>query len=124
MTSNRNYMTKLDCKSREEIKNKHRSWRKFMRNKQKETYLQYCKSRNRVRKITRNAQKSFERDIAKSIKSNPKKFWRYVKSKSKVKSKVTELEVFDSDGNFSIGLPSTTQKKQIHFQLFFKVSTL
>ena len=51
-------------------------------------YRKYTKLRNQVRHLTR---KNREMDIASQVKSNPKKFWAYVNSKTKTKSCIPDL---------------------------------
>ena len=41
--------------------------------------------------MTRQAQKQFENNLAKNSKENPKAIWQYIKSKSKLKEGITEL---------------------------------
>ena len=51
--------------------------------------------RNRVKCLVQNAKHDFEKEIVKkkNVKHNPKRFWRYVKSKRKIKSFISELKV-------------------------------
>ena len=44
-----------------------------------EKYLENARQRNNVTKLTKQAQRDYEKNIAKEAKSNPKKFWKYVK---------------------------------------------
>ena len=44
-----------------------------------EKYLEYVRQRNKVTKLTKQAQRDYKKNIAKEAKSNPKKFWKYVK---------------------------------------------
>ena len=44
-----------------------------------EKYLEYVRQRNKVTKLTKQAQGDYKTNIAKEAKSNPKKFWKYVK---------------------------------------------
>ena len=44
-----------------------------------------------MRRITRQTIKNHEKNIASSVKVNPKKFWNYVQSKSKTKSTIPDL---------------------------------
>jgi hypothetical protein len=41
---------------------------------------------------------SMERDIARDVKKNPKKFWKYAKSKRKTKSGISELKTNTENG--------------------------
>ena len=71
---------------------KHRCWQRFIENKCDEHYKEYCKYRNQVRNITRKKYRDYERNIASQIKVNPKKFWSYVKSKTKSHTGVSSLK--------------------------------
>ena len=47
----------------------------------------------------RKAKRSYERKLAEEIKVNPKSFWKYVRSKTKVKQGISDLE--RQDGSFA-----------------------
>ena len=55
----------------------------------------YCKARNQARRATRQAMKHFEKEVAKTAKTNPKAFHKYVNSKTKVRTGIGELKVDD-----------------------------
>ena len=54
--------------------------------------MQYTKQRNKVKQIVRNDLKE-EQNIAQQYKSNPKKFWKYVNSKTKRTERIGDLKV-------------------------------
>ena len=56
-------------------------------------YRDYVKLRNQVRNECRKAHISHEKNIADTVKEKPKHFWDYVRSKSKVKSGIANLEM-------------------------------
>ena len=62
-----------------------------MDTKDAKVYEEYCRCRNQVRRLTRKAIKSQEKDIAKKTKTNSKVFWKFVNSKIKVRSTIPEL---------------------------------
>ena len=41
--------------------------------------------------MTRKAKKDYEKNIALDVKTNPKKFWSYVKQKTMIKATIPEL---------------------------------
>ena len=41
--------------------------------------------------MTRKLSQEFERELARNIKKNPKAFWRYANSKTKVRSGIDDL---------------------------------
>ena len=53
----------LDTKLREKIREKHRAWRKFMRNKNDENQRAYIKCRNFIRNQTRKIRNHYERTL-------------------------------------------------------------
>ena len=64
----------------------------YLRTKEWKDYLDYTKARNQARKATRQAVKTLEQSIAKDIKSNPKHFWSYARSKMKIRPRVGDLQ--------------------------------
>ena len=82
-------------------------WARYMRKRDKESHLAYTKQRNKVKKLTRQAKKERERKIAKEVKSNPKKFWKYVAARTKTGQGISELEIPNTtDGQ---GKPTRTK---------------
>lgn len=66
--------------------------------------MDYNKIRNQVRKYTRQTIRNHEKNIARHVKDNPKKFWNFAQSKLKTKSCIPDLykteskeEVTESD---------------------------
>ena len=84
------------------IKEKHRLWKKFIRNKSSQNLSDYKHQRNLVRKHTRKATVSFQYSVASSCKTNSKKFWQYVNSKSKSYSKISNIKDTDDFGNITV----------------------
>ena len=67
-------------------------YRRWRNSRDNEDYLSYARARNHARSACRKAVRLYEKDIASQIKQNPKQFWRYVKSKLKVRQGVPNLE--------------------------------
>ena len=82
------------------IRKKHRLWKKYLGNRSEENYRDYCKARNKVKTVVNNERKCREKEIAKAAKTNSKHFWKYVNSKRKTKSGVSELHVKDGSDTF------------------------
>ncbi len=55
----------------------------------------YARKRNQVRWISRKSRRAYEQKIASEAKSNPKGFYRYARSKMKVRVSVADLETTD-----------------------------
>ncbi len=89
--SGKKYKFPLDKQTRSKINSKNRLWKKYITSQDQQSYTDYCKTRNQVRRLTRKAQKIYEKEIAKDAKCNPKKFWNYVSSKSKYKPGIPDL---------------------------------
>ena len=90
-TGKRKFSYPLDRKALAKRKKKYRLWKRFMDTKDAKVYEEYCRRRNQVRRLTRKAIKSQEKDIAKKTKTNSKVFWKFVNSKIKVRSTIPEL---------------------------------
>ena len=98
------------------IKRKHRMWERYMEVRSEEKYREYCKARNKVKKLTRKERKKMEKQVAESAKSNVKNFWKYVNSKRKSKGGISELHVKTLDGTF---IASSDQDKAEVLANFF-----
>ena len=66
-------------------------WKQFQESKLHAHYVTYKKYQNRAVAEIRKAKKSFEKQLSVNIKSDPKSFYAYVRSKSKTKTKVGPL---------------------------------
>lgn len=64
------------------IKEKNRAWNQYKKNKSDVNWKNFTCIRNKTNKIVSANKANFELKIANEIKSNPKQFWKYVKSKS------------------------------------------
>ena len=79
------------------IRRRNKKWTLYRTTGKDSDYKRYKECRNLVVKELRKARKAFERKLASDVKSNPKSFYRYVRSKSKTKDRVGPLK--DSAGN-------------------------
>jgi hypothetical protein len=73
------------------IRKKNRLWTRYMETRSEVKYKQYTRARNKVKTIVRNAAKRKERNIAENIKTNPKTFWKYTKSRTHVQERIPAL---------------------------------
>ena len=97
---------------------KERLWRKY---KSTRTYYdreRYLKAKNTLRSLTRKLRLDFESEIANDIKSEPKKFWAYVKSKTKTRNKIPSLQ--KEDGSKA---SSASEKAEVLNNFFSSVFT-
>ena len=73
------------------IKEKNRLNKKFIETKNEQLRKKYNKVRNKAGKLVKQARKNYEKNLAKEAKTNPKKVWKYINLKSKVKEGIGEL---------------------------------
>ena len=81
------------------IKRKRKAWFKYKSTLSHSNYLAYAKYRNSSTEAVRNAKFYFERKLVNGVASNPKRFWMYVHSKTKLKQGISTLE--RSDGSLT-----------------------
>src|SRR6267154_2572726 len=95
------WMTKDAKKQR---KNKVRMWKRYKEDKSYNNLVEYKLVLNRATCTYKSVKADFESKLAKNIKSNPKAFHNYIKSKSKTKEKGGPLKdesssvISDSNG--------------------------
>ena len=111
----------LDSKTLSVIRKKHRCWKRYMETKDSKKYKDYCKVRNQVKKLTRNAVKSKEKEIINEIKTNPKKFWQYTRSKTKTRTGIADLKVDNSSDKLT---NNYAEKADVLSKIFSSVFTL
>ena len=87
----------MDMYCKKLIEDKFRAWKKYTYSRKREDYEKYRKIRNKIPKCVRHARRKYEKGIARDVNSNPKAFWKYVHSKSHVKSGIGNLK--DNCGN-------------------------
>jgi len=95
------------------IKQKRSAFQLFCTTRDGQDYLNYAKARNSAKAEARKAVREYEHEIAKQSKRNPKSFFRYVNSKLKTRSGLTDLK--SDDG----GIISEDDKKASAFNSFF-----
>ena len=76
---------------------KNRLWRQYSSTRDPLDYAAFTSTRNALRSLTRKLRKTFEESITKNLKTNPKAFWKY--SKSRLKTHPTINGLISSDGN-------------------------
>ena len=85
----------MNSRALDKVRRKNTAFKKYLNSREDLDYSENCKQRNKARKATRQAIKDFEKLIAKEAKRNPKAFHKYVNSKTKVRSGISELETND-----------------------------
>ena len=69
----------------------HHRWIRYKKRGNSSLRDAYNKARNKVKKLIRKSKRSFEKEIASESKRNPKRFWKYARSKLRTKSGVSPL---------------------------------
>jgi Endonuclease-reverse transcriptase len=77
---------------RKGITNRGKKWKRFQFRKTYCNEAKYKNVRNKVTNKIRQAKRGYENNLASRIKSDPKSFYAYVRSKTKTKSKVGPLK--------------------------------
>ena len=103
------------------IKRKHRAWIRYIESRNENSYKLYVKARNKVKWMVKKQKREKEKGIAQSSKSNPKKFWKYVKSKRKTTSGVAELHTKKDNSTFIAETDS--DKAEVLSDLFSSIFT-
>lgn len=76
---------------------KHKLWKRYRSTKNQEDYMTYKAAQNIATRELRLARKNFEKKLADNIKTDPKSFYSYTRSKMRTKDKVGPL--IDADGH-------------------------
>ena len=112
---------KLYHKSIVKIKKKHRLCAMFIKDKDKDTYTDYCRLRNQVRREARHAQKEFEKKIAASVKQQPKQLWSNAQCKTRTKSGICDLTYVED--NIKLSATTDNRNAEAHASIFSSVFT-
>lgn len=83
---------------RKNIRKKHRAWTRFQETRDIRFEKEFKHLRNLVRKESRKREEMQQRQVAQECKNNPKKFWRYVGNKTKVRGSIGDIEVEVKNG--------------------------
>ena len=92
-TGKKKFSYPLDRKSLAKRKKKYRLWKRYIDTKDVKIYEDYCRCRSQVRRLTRKSAKQQEKGIAEKAKSNNKVFWKFINSKTKMRSAIPELYI-------------------------------
>ena len=93
----RKYPVPLDVKTRAKVNLKNRLSKKFLLTKDVQNDQGFCRLRNQIKRLTRKAQKQYEKDIINQIKQNPKKFWQYAQVKMATRMGIPNLIKSEDD---------------------------
>ena len=94
----------------------------MMNNNTDENRRAYNKARNRVKSAINKLKKEFEKFLANEAKTNPKKIWKYINSKSKIRTGIGDINIDPSDEK-SLTTSNDEEKAQIFADYFSNVFT-
>ena len=101
------------------LKNKKRRlWKRYITSKSNYDRQNYICCKNDLQTMTRNLRSDFESKLAKKVKSKPKDFWRYVKSRLKSTPTIPSLTKPDGSKAFT-----SKEKAQVLNDYFTSVFT-
>ena len=81
----------LNANTRKLIRCKNRLWTRYIETRDRTKYLEHCKSRNKIRALTRKLRKGFERNLATQTKK--KSSGTIINKKNTVKQGIGELNI-------------------------------
>ncbi|MFZ2540121.1 MAG: reverse transcriptase domain-containing protein [Oscillospiraceae bacterium] len=73
-------------------------WNRWIETRKENIHLEYNKVRKKVKEESRRLISQEQNNIAKLSKTNPKKFWQYIKSKSTSSTNIGDLKWVDKNG--------------------------
>ena len=74
------------------VKAKRKAWNRYFYSGGPQQYEEFKVKRNIATAAVRNAQRNYEKRLAENIKTDPKSFWKLVRSKTHTKSTIGELQ--------------------------------
>ena len=81
------------------VRRKHRLWTRWTEKQTVEAEQAYKKQRNLVRKESRRLERKQQCEVAKTCKTKPKKFWKYVRPKRENRGGIGDIKAKDQQGN-------------------------
>jgi len=86
---------------RKEIRLKSKLWKSYIRTNDQDIFLKYKRQRIRTRYLIQQDEQQKQNDIALNSRRNPKRFWNFVNSKTKLKERVSDLNIYQ-DGQVRV----------------------
>jgi hypothetical protein len=87
----------MNKKTMKFVKKKYNLYKKFLISKNGRDYQKYIETRNACTKEIKKVKREFEKKLSKECKLNPKCFWKYVNSQTKINSGVSLLRAQNGD---------------------------
>ena len=82
---------KLNGTAKSKLRQKQRLWKQYIKTNDTYIYVKLTKVSKQLRHLTRKSVRDLKRSIIENTKNNPKKFWKHVNQKRKIKSPVASL---------------------------------
>ena len=122
-TSTKRFSVPLDRKTLAKKRKKYKLWKRYLETTDGQIYTEYRKCCNQLRGLTRKAAKLCEQKIASNSKDNPKLFFQYVNSKTKLRSSIPDLYLSDEAPDKDNMTSSDNDKANIFAAFFSSVQT-
>jgi hypothetical protein len=106
------------------VKRKHRLWQRYIETGDEQKYELYRKARNKAKGLVRKNYRNLIKQVAKQAKTNPKKFWAYVNSKTLYKNDIPELQFMDKGTNTILLTNGITERAEVLSEYFSSVFTI
>ena len=109
----------MTAETRRASKDKSKAWNRYYFTKDNDRLKDFKKICNRTTNLIRDAKVTFERNIATNVREDPKSFWKFVRSKTKVRPTIGELKSQDGTMAITDEQKADTLNKHYH-QVFTK----
>ena len=119
---NQSWKHPISTEMRKNIRRKHRLWTRFIETRDVKAETEYKRVRNLVREESRIKERQEQHLVAVECKENPKKFWNYVRNKTKTRSGIGDIEV-NKDGIKTV-LQEDSAKVEAFNEYFSSVFTV
>lgn len=110
--------TPIERNTRKKLRNlinkKNKEWNKYLKSRDPSVRTKFRRLRNQVRSLTRKAEKIYEKNIVAAVKTNPKKFWKYTRKKTKSSTNAPDLLLEDGEN-----CTKSDQEKSNRFAEYF-----
>ena len=106
----------MTYKAQKAVKAKYHRWKTYTRSKQHYDFEDFKRKRNQATREVRRARMTFEKKLARNLKTDVKTFWRYANNGMKVRVPVGDLE--REDGTVAI---TDMEKDEVLNQFFTSV---
>ncbi len=108
----------MNAQAMAKVKKKWHAFKRYRETREGQDHQQYLRARNQAKWAVRQAKKAYETSITKEVKTNPKVFYKYAKSKLKTRSGIADLEQENGEKT-----RSTEEKAEVLNTFFASVFT-